>query len=294
MQQIRETLGGIIESNLKNDGFVLVNKEQDTTSFDVVRQVGRIIGTKKTGHTGTLDPNAQGLVVVGVNRGTKFIQFVTRDSKKTYIARAKFGQKYDTGDIWGTLIEEKEYNVTQEKLEETLKKFIGKQMQTPPMYSAKKINGVRAYELARKNIEVELKPCEIEIFDIKLLSYTSDEFEFEVSVSKGTFIRTLIEDICEQLNTVGTMSYLLRTYTDNFNISDAKKISEITINDIMPLEKIAKQMYQTVEVKELHKQVINGAKVQGEFPEEFIFTDNEKPIALYKKVGEFYRLQFMF
>lgn len=294
MQVVLHISGGIIKSNVKNDGFILVNKEQEMTSFDVVRQVGRIMGTKKTGHTGTLDPNAEGLVVVGVNRGTKFIQFVTKDSKKTYRATAKFGEKYDTGDIWGTLVESKDYDIVEEKLKEVMNSFLGKQMQTPPMYSAKKINGVRAYDLARQNIVVELKPCEVEIFDINLISFDGDGFVFDVTVSKGTFIRTLIEDMCEKLNTVGTMTKLVRSYSDNFNLKDAKKLADLTPEDFYPLETIAKNMYECIECGELYKKVVNGAKIEGDFIDEFIFTNDGDPIAIYKKVDAFYRLQFMF
>lgn len=271
-----------------------MNKEQEMTSFDVVRKVGKIIGTKKTGHTGTLDPNAEGLVVVGVNRGTKFIQYVTKNSDKTYIATAKFGEKYDTGDIWGTLIDTKSYNVNKEQLSDVLEQFIGKQMQTPPMYSAKKVNGVRAYDLARKNITIDLKPCPIEIYSIKLLEFSEDTFSFEVKVSKGTYIRTLIEDICEKLDTLGTMTSLQRTETDGFNIKNSKKVDELSIDDIIYLDDVAKQMYECVEVGDNFKKVSNGAKIEGDFPNEFIFTDNGKPLAIYIKDGYIYRLQFMF
>ncbi len=205
------------------DGLVVINKEKTYTSHDVVAIVKKILNEGKVGHTGTLDPNATGVLPILLGKGTKLSKYLINHDK-TYEVVLRLGQKTDTADSEGNIIEEKEVltnYITNENVERVLESFIGKQKQIPPKYSAIKVNGKKLYEYARKGQTVEIKPREIEIYSIKLLSiknYNSNSAEFKiadeqkninqieinftVSCSKGTYIRSLCENIAEKLNTV--------------------------------------------------------------------------------------------
>jgi tRNA pseudouridine55 synthase len=183
------------------NGIIIVNKPQGFTSQDVVSKIKKILNEKKAGHTGTLDPMATGVLPVLLGNYTKLSKYLI-EHNKVYVAKIKLGEKSSTGDSEGEIIEKKsipQLSVTE--IEYTLKKFLGKQKQTPPMYSAIKINGKKLYEYARNGENIEIPEREIEIFSIKLLSFKNDEIEFEVASSKGTYIRTLCEDIAESLGT---------------------------------------------------------------------------------------------
>lgn len=209
------------------DGIILINKEIGYTSQDVVSKVKKILNIKKAGHTGTLDPMAEGVLPVLVGNYTKLSKYLIEHDKR-YVAVIKLGQKRDTGDSEGKLIEQREIKeLSEDIIDDVLKTFIGKTMQKPPMYSAIKINGKKLYEYAREGIEVEVPEREIEIFDIKLLDYNVDEIKFEVKCSKGTYIRTLCEDIAEKLGTIGYMEILTRIEVDRFNIVDAITLDEL-------------------------------------------------------------------
>ena len=201
------------------NGILLVNKPIDFTSRDVVNKLTKILKTKKVGHTGTLDPIATGVLVVCVGNTTKLCELLTAEHKE-YIATIKLGIKTDTLDTTGTIIEEKDYNVTEEQIIKVLNSFLGDSIQTTPIYSAVKVNGKKLYEYAREGIEVELPKRNINISNIELLSYKDDEIKFKTTVSKGTYIRALIDDICNKLNTVGTMSSLIRTKQGKFTLEE--------------------------------------------------------------------------
>lgn len=178
------------------DGVLIINKPKGFTSHDVVNVLRKVLNTRKIGHTGTLDPNATGVLPILVGTATKISKYLV-EHDKTYIATIKLGEKTDTGDSEGNVIEKNQNipKLSYEQLEEVLKTFIGKQKQIPPIYSAIKVNGKKAYEYARHGQAVELEPRDIEIYSINLLNLEEHEITFEVSCSKGTYIRVLCEDI---------------------------------------------------------------------------------------------------
>ncbi|MCI9063149.1 MAG: tRNA pseudouridine(55) synthase TruB, partial [Clostridia bacterium] len=215
------------------DGIIVINKEKGYTSNDVVQIVKKIF-KEKVGHTGTLDPMATGVLPLLVGKGTLLSKYLVNHDK-TYIATLKLGEKKNTGDIEGETIEVK--NVSQDKLEKetiinALNEFKGEQSQVPPIYSAIKVNGRKLYEYARSGEKVDIPARKILIYDIKLLDIDKSEekVKFEVSCSKGTYIRTLCEDIAEKLGTVGYMSDLQRTKVGNFNLNNSSTINEIKEN----------------------------------------------------------------
>jgi len=209
------------------NGILIINKPKGYTSHDVVNVLRKELNTKKIGHTGTLDPNATGVLPILVGQATKISKYLI-EHNKTYIAELKLGDKSSTGDIEGAIIESKEIpNLTNMQVETTLNSFLGKQLQTPPIYSSIKINGKKAYEYARKGEIVEIPPREIEIMNISLIKFEKDIITFEVKCSKGTYIRVLCEDIAEKLGTVGLMSNLTRTEVDDFNIKNAYTLDDI-------------------------------------------------------------------
>ena len=192
------------------DGIIIINKPKGFTSHDVVAVLRKTLSTKKVGHTGTLDPNATGVLPILVGQATKLSKYLI-EHDKTYIATLKLGEKTDTGDGEGNIIESKNVNCVSEQIEQVLETFIGKQKQIPPMYSAVKVDGKKLYEYARKDLEPERKPRDIDIYSITLIKFDNNEVVFEVSCSKGTYIRTLCEDIASRLGTVGYMKELERT-----------------------------------------------------------------------------------
>ena len=180
------------------DGIIIIDKPKGCTSHDIVNILRKELNTKKIGHTGTLDPNATGVLPILVGQATKISKYLI-EHDKTYQVEMKLGEETDTLDSEGKIIKKQETKVLDEKkIKEVLNSFIGKQKQIPPIYSAIKINGKKAYEYARKGQEVEIPPREIEIYDIKFISYSNDTIQFEVKCSKGTYIRTLCKDIAKR------------------------------------------------------------------------------------------------
>lgn len=212
----------------------ILNKPLEFTSQDAVSKLKKILNQKKAGHTGTLDPMATGVLPILVGETTKLSKYLV-EHKKTYIAVLKLGTCTDTGDSEGKIIEEKKVNIenlTKDKVEFVLNEFLGKQIQTPPIYSAIKINGKKLYEYARNGIEVEIPKREIEIYNIKLIKLDKNEkeIEFEVECSKGTYIRTLCEDIAKKLDTIGYMKNLTRTKVNNFKLEDTITFEDLENN----------------------------------------------------------------
>lgn len=221
------------------NGILVVNKDKGWTSNDVVQKVKKIAG-EKVGHTGTLDPLATGVLPLLIGKGTLLSKYLVNHDK-TYIATLKLGLKTDTADLEGNIIQEVEVDdciFDSGKIEYILKKFVGKQKQMPPMYSAIKIKGKKLYEYARSGQIVDIPKRDIEIYEINLINFSKNlrEIEFKVSCSKGTYIRTLCEDIATKLGTIGTMSGLNRIRVGQFEIKDAIKVEEI--NDIVLDKKI--------------------------------------------------------
>lgn len=270
------------------DGIIIINKPKDYTSHDVVARVKKILNVKKVGHTGTLDPNATGVLPLLIENGTKISKYLIEHDKE-YEVVLKLGIKTDTADGEGKIVEEKE--VKWEKLndndvEETLKLFIGKQKQIPPMYSAIKINGKKLYEYARQGQTVEIKSREIEIYEINLqeINKKENEIKFKVSCSKGTYIRSLCEDIANKLGTIGYMKELNRTKVGRFNIEDSITLEELEENKENVKEKI-------ITMQELFKdyQSINLDKYQLEKFLNGILLKIEKQDGIYNIYSEKYR-----
>lgn len=251
------------------DGIILINKEKGYTSHDIVNKIKHMFNVK-VGHTGTLDPNATGLLPILIGKGTKLSYYLINHDKE-YEVTLKLGEKTDTADAEGRVIQEQNVDKTslkKQNVENILKSFIGKQMQTPPIYSAIKVNGKKLYEYARKNIEVEIKPRKIEIYDIKLIKIDEEENEiqFVVHCSKGTYIRSLCEDIAEKLETIGFMKELNRTKVGIFDIQDSIKLEELNQNKedekflnehIISIENLFKKLYG-----EKNKIIINSRKIE--------------------------------
>lgn len=215
------------------DGIVVINKEKGCTSHDVVYKVKKLFGVK-VGHTGTLDPNATGVLPVLIGKGTELSQFLINHDKK-YIATIQLGKKTDTADVEGNIIEEKDVEIDElnaDKINGVLKSMIGKQKQVPPMYSAIKVNGKKLYEYARSGKTVDIPEREIEIYDVKLLDIDvmSKLIIFEIYCSKGTYVRTVCEKIAEAIGTVGYMKELQRTMVGNFKIENAITVAELEDN----------------------------------------------------------------
>ena len=276
------------------DGIILIDKEKDVTSRDVVNKLNKILNTKKIGHTGTLDPIATGLMVICVNKGCKLVELLTNHDK-TYIATVLMGKRTDTYDVTGKVLEEKEYHVTKEDIEKTLQSFIGKYNQEVPIYSSIKVNGKKLYEYARNNIEVTLPIHEVEIYSMELLDFNDKTFSFKVSVSKGTYIRSLINDIGIKMNIPMTMQELRRIKVGDFDISNSKRVDDINESDIIPIKDSIN--IKKIDVKDplLLKKINNGVKLELDYDDEYImFINNNKCIGIYYKDNDYYRVYNLF
>ena len=214
------------------NGILIINKPKNYTSHDIVAKVKKILNIKKVGHTGTLDPKATGVLPLLLNTGTKLSKYLINHDKE-YDVILKLGIKTDTADEEGKIIEEKEIdNNVFELVEKVLQSFLGIQEQIPPMYSAIKVNGKKLYEYARKGQTVEIEPRKIEIYKIKLENINKKEktIQFKVKCSKGTYIRSLCENIAEKLGTIGYMKELNRTKVGEFLIEESITIEELEKN----------------------------------------------------------------
>jgi len=208
-------------------GIMIVDKPAGWTSFDVIAKLRGVLGTRKLGHSGTLDPMATGVLPVFFGGASKAVD-LQLDHTKTYQAVLRLGSRTDTGDITGTVLESRPVTAGEQQLLEVLPRFIGPQMQVPPMYSAVKIDGQPLYKLARQGVEVERKPRPIEIFSIAYGgSPAQDEYQLTVRCSKGTYIRTLLEQIAEAMGQLGTMSALRRTSAGLYTEADAHTLEQI-------------------------------------------------------------------
>lgn len=265
------------------DGVIIVNKPQGVTSHDVVSKLRKILKTRQIGHAGTLDPMATGVLPILVGRATKISKYLM-EHDKTYIVTLKLGIKTNTGDITGEIIQTESFHIDTQEVEKIIKTFIGKQKQIPPMYSAIKIKGKKLYEYARNNEVVEVPPRDIEIYNIDLISIKNDEIKFEVSCSKGTYVRVLCEDIATKLGTIGTMSALERTQVNNFLLEDANTIQDIEsqkINWIL-IENIFKQNTQIQLTLEQKEKFLNGVLLETDLEDGLVsvYDENNKFFAL--------------
>ena len=262
------------------DGVINIYKERGFTSHDVVAVVRKTLNTKKAGHTGTLDPDAEGVLPVCVGQATKLADYIMAE-RKSYRAEITFGAETTTQDASGEVIEKYDFRFDENALRNVLKEFIGPQRQLPPMYSAIKVNGKKLYELAREGKEIERKAREIEIYDIRIVDiFPPDRAVIDVDCSKGTYIRTLCSDIGKKLGWGAYMSSLTRTASGRFLIEDAVKLDELKeiaknggIDSVLITPDRALADYKRITVgKKAEKYLYNGGKIYDRY-----FTCAAKP-----------------
>ncbi len=264
------------------NGFLIVNKKKNMTSRDVVNIISKKLKTKKVGHTGTLDPLATGVLVIAVNKALKLVEDITALNKE-YIAEVSLGIKTDTLDITGEVLEEdKNIDIDENKLIEVLNSFVGKYKMTVPKYSAVKVDGKKLYEYARNNIDVELPTKEVFINSIELLRYDVDKFSFKCNVSKGTYIRSLIDDICKKLGVLGTMSNLKRIKQGDFDIENSIEIDDVNEDtNLISMKEVLKIPLIEVDDELLNK-IKNGQKLLNIYNYDKLgFTHNNELISIY-------------
>ena len=266
------------------NGFILVNKKKNMTSRDVVNSLIKILNTKKIGHTGTLDPFAEGLLLVAVNKGLKVVKLLNYKDKE-YIAKVRLGIKTDTLDITGNILEERKENINQEEIEEVLQSFIGDYFYEVPIYSAIKVNGKKLYEYAREGKKVEIPIKDSYIYDIKLINIEENSFTFSVKVSNGTYIRALVRDISKKINKIMTLEELTRTKIDSLLLKDAYTLEDIKNNNFKLLKINDLLNYKEVELSGyLEAKVLNGNKIKlKEKEDNILFIKETEEIAVYTR-----------
>ena len=268
------------------NGILIIDKPKNVTSRDVVNEVVKKFNIKKVGHTGTLDPLATGVLVICVGKATKLVNEIT-STEKEYIASVTLGTKTDTLDSMGSILFEEEVIKTKEEIINVLNSFKGSYEQEVPIYSAVKRNGKKLYEYAREGIDIELPKRIIEVKEIELLGdieYKNNKtmFKFKCTVSKGTYIRSLINDIATRLDTIGIMTNLRRIRQGSFKIEDSIKIEDINENNIRSILDVLP--YKKIELTDdIRKKVVNGALVDNIYNEDkVLFTLENEAVALYK------------
>lgn len=276
------------------DGILNIYKEKGYTSHDVVAIVRKKLNTKKVGHTGTLDPEAEGVLPVCIGKATKVANYIT-DTTKTYIATITLGISTDTQDHTGKIIEEKKVTVTDEEKKEAIRSFIGEYNQIPPMYSALKVNGKKLYELARAGQEIKRQPRKIHIFNINILNLKGNDIDIEVVCSKGTYIRTLCSDIGDKLGCGAHMSKLVRTKSSIFNIEESNKLEAIDyyvkegrLDTILTkIEEVFNQYNQLIISSDYNKYLFNGNKLDEKFVLNKIKLDKKDKYRVYDENKNF-------
>lgn len=268
------------------NGIISVNKPKGLTSRDVVNEIQKSLNTK-AGHTGTLDPMAEGVLVVCLGKASKLAELLT-STQKEYIAEVTLGLETDTLDIEGKMLKEDNKHITKKQIEEALKFFTKTYKQEVPKYSAVKVNGKRLYEYARNNQEVTLPKKEVTIYDLKLLDYKNENnkivFTIYTKVSKGTYIRSLIRDVAHHLNTLGTMSKLTRISQGKFKIENTYTLEEIKNNNYKIISIKDALDIKVVKVNnELKQKIINGQKLDLDYDQVLFVDNNENELAVYKK-----------
>ena len=275
------------------NGVLVVDKPKGLTSRDVVNIICKKFNTKKVGHTGTLDPIAEGVLVVPIGRALKISELLTSE-RKEYIARVILGYETDMLDITGTETKRNIPTCTKEEIIKVLNSFIGKYNQKVPMYSAVKVGGRKLYEYARQGIEVNPPSKEVEIYSLELISDIINikqtiEFTIKCEVSKGTYIRSLIRDIAYKLNTYGTMKELIRTKQGNFSLENSYTLEQIENNEykLLTIKEALPNIKVTKIDEELLKKVKNGMMLDSFFKEELslLIDKNNNEIAIYKQDG---------
>ncbi len=270
---------------MSKNGIILIDKSIGMTSREVDNKVGRLFSTHKVGHLGTLDPFASGLLIVALNGGTKFLPYLP-DDKKTYIATLLLGKKSSTGDTEGEISEEQEVGeINEDKVKEALSSFLGESYQLPPLTSAIKVDGVPLYKYAHKGIEKERKKRLINVYDISLLSIVDKEISFKVTVSSGTYIRVLGEDIASKLGSVGYLTSLRRVAIGDISVEDAIKLEEVDesrVTDPTPFV----TGYPHLEIDEVTMKMVKDGRtldLKSDYGEKLLLVHKGSAIAIYSQ-----------
>ena len=272
------------------DKILLINKKENITSYDVIKVVKRIFHTKKVGHCGTLDPFASGLLIIGVNQATKIMTYL-ETSFKEYIAEIKFGSKTDTLDLTGNVIKTSLVNkCTNEEINNVLNRFLGEIIQVPPIYSAIHVHGRHLYEYARNNENVEIPSRKVFIYDLKLLENNKESIKIYVKCSKGTYIRTLGENIANALNNDGHLISLIRSKIGNLSLDMATSYDELINNNFKTYD--IKDVLDFKQIKDLSNnkliRVYNGQNITliNENAKNVLIIDDNREVAVYNLVDD--------
>ena len=266
------------------NGIIVVNKPSGITSRDVVNSVCKILRTKKVGHTGTLDPLADGVLVLCVGKATKLVDVITSNDKE-YVATVKLGILTDTLDVDGKVLEKRKCNINKEELSRALESFVGVYEQEVPIYSAVKINGKKLYEYARNGEKIDLPKREVNVKAIELLDLNNDSYSFKVTVSKGTYVRSLIKDINDKLGIIGVMSKLTRTRQGKFKIEESYSINDIEKGNykLITITDVLKDKNCVIIDDNLYNVIKNGGLISNSYNKEMVtFLYNGKAVAIYK------------
>ena len=287
------------------DGILVIRKEKGYTSHDVVAKLRGILHMKKIGHTGTLDPAAEGVLPVALGRGTRLVELLT-EKEKTYEAVLRLGVSTDTQDMTGTILSEKPVTVTEEEVRETVASFVGEQMQVPPMYSALKVNGKKLCDLARAGVTVERQARPVQLYSIEIIKMELPRVCMRVRCSKGTYIRTLCQDIGEKLSCGACMESLLRTKVSEFCVQDALRLSEIEervqkaagqtpseqwnaemFDFIYAVDSVFLQYKKAVICKEWNKLLYNGNRMKKDMFVSYQKDWEQQKVRIYDEEGRF-------
>ncbi len=272
------------------DGIIIVDKEKDYTSRDVVNIASKVLHTKKIGHTGTLDPIATGVLILVIGKATKLVEYLTAKEKE-YIAKICLGVETDTLDATGTILKKEVVSLTKEKIDKVLATMIGSYEQEVPKYAAVKVNGKKLYEYARNNEEVVLPKRMVTISSLERISDVevidgNIYFEIKTTVSKGTYIRSLIRDIANKLDTVGMMCELQRTKQGNFSLAQSISMEQLKEHHftIIPIKEVLKDMDTVIIEETLEQKIKNGSLLPDLYhkPKILFLSKEGTPLAIYK------------
>lgn len=269
-----------------------IDKPKGITSFGVCNKIKHVLHTKKIGHTGTLDPNATGLMIILCDEATKANQFLVSDIKE-YLGVCKIGVSTDTLDIEGNVLASKSVKMpSKEEIEYVFGSFIGKYSQIPPMTSAIKVGGKKLYEYQREGKEIELKPRTVEIYELELLDINDDEFSFRAKVSSGTYIRSLLKDVLDALEIIGTLKELRRTKINDVTVDKANSLEDVLNGNYktFDLYDVLKNRYYTY-IADDPKWIMDGKPLKLDLSQnEILVVDkNNKCLAVYRKENDLYR-----
>ena len=261
------------------NGFLLVNKEKGYSSNEIVQKIKKKFSLNKVGHLGTLDPDAEGLLIIAINRATKFSNYFL-NSDKSYYVEIKLGQSTTTDDVSGEIIEEFEVKCSEDEVKKEINNFLGKSFQKPPFFSALKYKGKPLYKYARKGEYINKEPRKIEIKEIKNISYKDKICSFQLLCSKGTYIRSIARDLGENLGCGGYMVYLKRLSQHKFNVLDAHIIDELSLENTIKIDDFFLDYEKLFLSEENLKIFLNGGKV-------FLNKNMSKDLRIYNEDNDF-------